>query len=878
MQRSSIFVAERSVVGPCGPGFGVAGVFGVRVCGTAVAELESLRCERSWALVEELTVQNRWLREEGEELSDLLHPAIGRCADGGAKPLLVALRRAVFQGRMPTARVWSGDRSDTARAALPGQLAKRIDQWARERARAEALEARLPQMLADDVAARTEALRRTAARDAFRLGLVLGSPDLTEAVGGWLDDPQALVPRPRSVWQLAKYLARATAKPSPYASFTFSGLGGWSESDREPEEIRWHGVIELARPATLALWHGLADRTELRDRVRLRVNPSTRPGDGRGRLWFLGAADGEPVCGLPESKALRAVLDFVRTAPEPTIGALRAHLACDAADDAANERVGALVERLISVGLLETCRPFHDQSADPLGDLARWTGVQGATDWQRRLLELREALTGYPALDAAAHRAERLRRVRRLVGALLTELGRPADPAAASRQLILENAVLPQPQVVTLDPNAWQPVFDDLEQLRGFLSILDGSLPAKLTVAAFFRDRFGPHARIPVLELYRAYLAAGAPAAAPEAGEEVRELERLRRTAVAALYDRADHTQVDGSAGIASLDPQVLAEIAACWPGYVRPPESVCCYGQELPGADGPRLMLNLVRTGYGWSITRTEHLMDTAGMNVPHRLAAASASGVLPAECRVAFRSQLNQRTAAVPYAIDYPGGEGSDGEPLALPALSVSYDSSVGRLLLCDPSGQQVRPLALGMLVEHALPPALRFLIQVFGEPQTALQPGRQLYHAGWYGTGEGPRRRSRLQCGRIVLTRAGWRVPACDVPLPAKGEPKARYLLRLACWRDERGIPPRCFVRSAPNRVGNEQDALRKPVYLDFANWFLVQGLAHSLARLGSPDRPIVFEEVLPQLSDAPHYGRDSGQRVTEYVFELSAVRPT
>lgn len=75
----------------------------------------------------------------------------------------------------------------------------------------------------------------------------------------------------------------------------------------------------------------------------------------------------------------------------------------------------------------------------------------------------------------------------------------------------------------------------------------------------------------------------------------MRELAGLRRAAVEALYRGAEDTQ-----GIVTVDPATLTKIAASWPPHVRPPGSICCYAQQLPGLDGPRLVLNNVCTGYG--------------------------------------------------------------------------------------------------------------------------------------------------------------------------------------------------------------------------------------------------------------------------------------
>ncbi len=173
---------------------------------------------------------------------------------------------------------------------------------------------------------------------------------------------------------------------------------------------------------------------------------------------------------------------------------------------------------------------------------------------------------------------------------------------------------------------------------------------------------------------------------------------------------------------------------------------------------------------------------------------------------------------------------------------------------------------------------PPALYFLIRVFGEPQTALAPHRQLSDAGWRDVAGGLRRRPRLEMGRLVLLRAAWSLPLGQLPLRAKGESDAAFLLRVARWRDQHGIPRQCFVRviapptrTRPNRARTKA---RKPLYLDVTNWFLLTAFERSLTTAESRDAVVVFEEALPDLTDAPRYG-EHGHRVTEYIVELSAA---
>jgi hypothetical protein len=850
-----------------GLGYVVAPMIGVRVAGSPVEDLQRLRFSATWGVVEEHTALTGWLRTEGQALSDRLFSVIGRCADGGIKPLLVALRRAVFQTKAPGSRVWSNG----VKGALPADLTTRIAAWVSQLDRVTVLEARLAEVLAAEKVTRTSALRHAVAASAFRFGLLLGSSTLADALGTWVDEPEAAPPRDQVLLRAAKYVSRAVAKTSPYASFTVSGLGGWAPggpASRPTGDLSWHGVAELERRVVLGIWAALAGRPECREHIRVRVNPSAT--EIGGQLCYLGAAVGEPVVGVACTETLRGVLEFVRTAPQPTWGGLRRYLESTAAA-AEPDRCADYLDELIRLGLLELCRPFPDQDPDPLGKLARWSAAL-ASGWSEALRGLRAAVDGYPELTDARVRTRRLRHIHATLAELLTELAPPpaaALPELPDKDLVRENAVLTHP-VVTCAWEYWRPVCDDLNALRGFLGVFNPHLPVQARATAFFLDRFSPGAAVGFLEFYREFHVAHPAADEPP----MRDLMSLRRAAVAALYCGAEN-----AAGIVQVDPRTLGTIAACWPPGIRAPGSICCYAQPLPGPDGPRLVVNSVCTGYGWGISRIHHLITQTGQPglTPWPRPRASDAGVLLVECRGAFATNLSLRPAAVPSTLDYPGvaNDTDAAAQISITELTVGYDLVRERLVLRGRCGAEIRPLALGMLVEHSLPPALYFLVRVFGEPQTALAPPWQLGEAGWRTIPEGLRWRPRLEMGHLVLVRAAWSLPAGQLPVRVKGESDAAFLLRVARWREQHGIPRQCFVRvRAPAGRDRSRSKARKPLYLDFTNWFVLTAFERSLAGLERSGAVVVLEEALPDLADAPRYG-EHGQRVTEYIIELSAA---
>ncbi|MGW2154532.1 lantibiotic dehydratase [Nonomuraea sp. NPDC001699] len=803
--------------------------FGVRVAGLAVNTLQELRFPRTWAAVDELTAQDAWLAAEGESLSQALYDVIGRNRQPGAKPLLVALRRAVYTGR-PVHGL------DILRTVLPDDVAHRIDLWRHRRARREALAACLPEVLATELRDRTETLRRLAADEGFRHGLLFSSLTLSAQLSKWLDDPGALPGRPALI-RLSRYLARVATKTSPYATFTLSGLGRWSAGGSAvsvPRELSGEIVAELDQAVVRRLWGALARRPELRAAVGVRVNPSLA--EHEGRLWFLGAGPHEPLTSVPPVPALEDLLAGVRDLSDPTVAAV-------------DRLAGAPepVDRLLEAGLLERRPPYTDQAADPLGDLLAWLRRSLPADTPDRSYLLATLDELHRLLHAPAGRPDVRRRaverMRELASNALEHLG-TAGPVG--KTLCLDTAVSPRHLAICSRP-AWQPVLGDLQLLRRLCAVFDPDGPIKAAAADFFLCHFGEP--VPFMRLYQAAHAFGAELRALLHGQDT-----PRRTAHAALRRQTWEALYGGPQdiqGVIVVDGTLIGKLTATWPDHLRAPDSICCYGQAVSAPDGIGLALNTVYSGYGRHTGRIRHLLGRAG------------DAIYPVlECRGAFGTNLNLRPAAA-TGIDYPFTSSDAGTLLT--DLWVSHDAASGRLVLTDESEQRLHPMHTGMSSELMLPPAWMFLIRVFGEPPIAMP----LRH--WPSTSTGPvAHRPRLQIGRVVLTRAAWRMRANAFPVPEGGEGEAAYLLRLARWLADHRIPRCFFARLTPARAGRAASKYRKPLYVDVRHHFLLLSLTRSLR---DPDDVLVLEEALPHPADAPRYGAH-GRRVTEYVFEVGA----
>jgi hypothetical protein len=125
----------------------------------------------------------------------------------------------------------------------------------------------------------------------------------------------------------------------------------------------------------------------------------------------------------------------------------------------------------------------------------------------------------------------------------------------------------------------------------------------------------------------------------------------------------------------------------------------------------------------------------------------------------------------------------------------------------------------------------------------------------------------RHPRVEVGRVVFQRARWSMPAERVPCRAKGERDVDFLLRLVAWLRQQAIPDRVFVRVWDAVFTGERIKDRKPVFIDFANPWLVADFERQLG----PDRLVIIEEALPDPYQAQGPTPEQAT-VTEFLVEL------
>jgi hypothetical protein len=867
-----------------------------RVTGLPVTTLARLRCDDTFAHVIEIIGLRDRLAADGEKLSEELYAVIGALRDSSEKPALVGLRRAVFRIRTPTEREWN----DRVAAALPDGLAGRLRMWISALGEHERLSARVPAIL--DVEARSAqgALRDIVSQPGFRRALWHASPTLFEEAAKWLAD-ETRRPQRQSLVRLAKYVARAAAKTSPFSMFTIIGTAGWSETEtsvRFAGPARVEGVLELNSELTRRLIGALCEERRLSAGLGLRANPSATVHEGI--VTFLGAPPGESILRVPATPAVLECLRILESGACRTLTELRDLLREDDSDDAS---IDSFLTSLLEMGLLERRLPVADLATDPLGELGSWLASSGGKDFAgivAMMNQVRSELRSPAPLDDPEEHGVRQRELGARITELSEQAGVPSGIPTGHKDLVYENAVFVGP-VAELSMPRWRPALEDMDVLRHAIAVADPALPLRVALGAYCAERFGPGSRVPLLALHQA-IAADLSRAERDQDMVVREVSGfLRLTSVVASPILADSRlprlrelgriqrevrrlmrSPAAADGVVHIEPDVLARMSATWPGWITVPESMTCYVQVVEGADAPRLVVNTLHGGYGRGRSRALHLIHQVDGAAPRDRTWEAADGEPTlAEFSGLFGFSPNMRLPSVPFEIDYPFtvSDRSLDRRIPLNDLEVVHDPATDLVSLVARSLKSaVKTLHLGMMADLLLPPAARLMSGAFGRGYLGLQAFTAVEPA--LPDPESVLAVARVEVGRVIVRRARWVVMAELVPTRHKGESDGAYLLRIVAWLRGHGIPTRCFVRvlAADTLAPGERkrtpeevlfDKSNKPVFVDFASWYLVMVFERMPAGPGSV---VVFEEALPAPEDA--LGTDpAGPRAMEFIVEIS-----
>ncbi|MFF7638293.1 lantibiotic dehydratase [Kitasatospora sp. NPDC008050] len=898
----------------------------LRVGGLPVEAVHALRAPESLAWAERLLAEEERLTELGARLSEPLSALVKATEDAGRRRDLLAVRRQVFNNRLPDRPAELG----ALAAELGGATGELLAEWLRARRHLARLADRGTATLATELLTTRAELRKLAEREELRLGLLLASPSLVDRLDGQPADPAApLDKRARKLERsLLSYLYRTACKTSPFSTFTAVAAGTFTQQPGTPSQQP--GVPSQQAdapfggrpdaPADLLLGPGrtshprlnvvvLARLAELiaadperrgdlplmpasgweltEDRVRY-VRRSVTAGDAAATVSFDAAHD--RLFFLRLSGVLEHLLEFFGERPLIRYGELAELLAARTGGSTADAE--RYLTALLDVGMLQLPALGTDvHAADPLRafqaalrSLDRpWAEAAAA-----RLAGPAAAIDRYPAADAPTRRAL-LGALRRDLTALQRELA-AGEPPALPQTLLYEDVAAGEP---VADTTEWREAAARLRELARILPVFDLGLARRLTLKGFFLARFGPGGSCPDLlqlvhdfheDIFNQYLQFTA--LKPEQGEDGAYLPEEN------WLGRPELTALDRARGELS---RRMAELFAKLPDgseelLLEPADLTAVAGELAPlgeefaphshfvqlarRAGEPLVVLNHSYGGLAFPFTRFTHCFDrpdAAGLpaRLRQELLAAQPEGAVFAEVTAgSATTNLNLHARLTEYEIVCPGETSTAPEAaqLRLDDLLVEHDPAADRLLLRSRRlNREVVPLYLGYLVPMVLPEVPRSLLLF--SPTSRVTP--QL----WRGVPAGPptagaTRRPRVRYGNLVLQRRSWTVAPEARPAAAAGRNEAERFLDWQRWRRRLGLPRQLFVRVHPLGGAGPRLGAVKPQYLDFASPLSLLALEGLLT--GGPAE-LVLEEMLPGEQEL-HVRSAQGRHVAEVALEI------
>jgi hypothetical protein len=204
--------------------------FMLRIGGVAYDQVVPLRCPELTAWSAEVLAAEAALDASKGAIADSLQAVVSRVDDGLRRHLL-AIRRDVFNRRLPKAR----GHLAAVTAVLDDTDAAALTDWIDRRDAYERMLRSGAVLLADELDRNRKHLRELAGNDVLRDGIVLASPSLDGFVDGYRNAGQgALSKRLRNVERtLLQYVFRTACKTSPFSTLTTVALGRYGAAGGE---------------------------------------------------------------------------------------------------------------------------------------------------------------------------------------------------------------------------------------------------------------------------------------------------------------------------------------------------------------------------------------------------------------------------------------------------------------------------------------------------------------------------------------------------------------------------------------------------------------------------------------------------------------------
>jgi hypothetical protein len=894
--------------------------FVARVAGVPRAHVDALRFERTTALMDRLFELEEWLVRAQSRLTPRLYRAAQKAPDGARRLQLIQLKRDIFNLRMSPPEI-----RDAGLSALRGRHWRLLARWVSRLAQLKRFEIEARQAFECELVTKRELLAQTLASPMCQQAILSSNCDffalLAQSQRGGGGAHRHSRRQGRIEITGMSYLARAAMRPTPLGHCTAIGWGMWSEgrvwkarfaTQTQSNQVRLNQAVLDAITARLAA------NPEIRNSLYPQLNRTAKASADAIR-WIATTPRGLNMHGVASS-VIQSYSRVRRT--EAIDHILRAIEASDRTygDHATSlsAPLRGLLDRLIDLQLIEVRLAIPDLAPDSLRALeielakipAPLAVSVGAT-----LASIHTLLNQYASADPIqrVHVCNLIRQQLDDVGKLLS-----LDLTSVGRRIVYEDVAIHFSEL-QCPRSAVDKTRSELALWHELCSRFDQTTLQKFAARQVFEEIYSQDMRVPVAEFFQVYLRhfkhwlpvllndtsgtgdnrtwrMGGFAQGPYRSREIELIEAWQGTAVQWWRNLLSTAEEE-----VAIDEAELEALLSTAPETGQPRTSMALLCQIADVGGNGTVIIDHEMPGLGQTFSRFMSLFDIRYERslfldaIDSERQKVCPPGTILADLGGVFGFNGNLRPQQTAWLVDFPGTIPCTGtsRTIKINDLFVRLDREKHRLAFeLGESRIPVWPVDLGTMTFSRQPPLYQFLAQTSpggsfpAFPLGAASP-----------TGEGVRRLPRVRLGQLIVQRARWVLGGTTV-VASQGGDGFSYFLATRRWVRRHGLPTECWVsvttqEETRNRI---RDYLHRkigrvlgastsgnaptlqegfvmesstPIYVDFANYFLVEAFRKATRRIR---RQFLIEEVLPAGDDL-FVESEGEKRVAQLCFEVA-----
>jgi Lantibiotic dehydratase, N terminus len=874
----------------------------IRHAGLSAERFETLVFPRTSSLMDRYLEQEMERNNISRSLPDGLEQVIGTVGGGALRSELLQLRRDIHNGRFklqPLApETWA-----VLNKALSAAEREQLNQYVQSCSQRMDLLIEGERAFAEELKSARAVLKSIFRKREFRKALALASPSLSYELGKYLCAPEEDLRRiRRTELSLVRYYTRGAFKVSPFSRFSRSSVVRISENARASHQPlgRLSSCVTLNRSLIATLAECVARHPDLRGHVPVCLSGAYSENGQRLVLLqrqYNGVAPTRmripreaTVC-VSLTKAMEWIRAYLGShggqAPFNHI-VLELGQSLDAPAEALS-----YVEKLIDIGFLVHKIRFGNSESAGLEVLIAFLSSIPCPVAQE-LRSCLEALGQIAARISTAASEERVCILRQLeiqVAAAFKLLN--VDSASRWNGLIAFEDCGEDSITQTALPARWKPILEDLNSfLSLYAPLLDWNLSLRMAMAHILGNDLVANP-VDFLEFVHAF--AQGPSKTPSAQDvsnyhhtpnthglsKVRQLGQLRDEICRVVAESSGEEEVDLLAlGQSHGWFQRLSDLQV---GPYEPAVmGIAVHGQATVQADGSlNLVINAIYDGAVNILLRACNTLSPGSREqlvceISTILRDTWTGGML-CEILASHDFNVNLHPRITELAVDCAEEDKVTPENFQIKDLQIKRAPDQRISLAHRESGTEIIPLATGMM-SMSFAPLTQHLLSTFSS--TRMISSRPFHPFSWSlpAQEESVRCLPRMVFGRCILRRRAWLILREALPLRAGQDTDFGYFLQVRRWQRTMGIPDEVFATIEPY-AGGESEAhegsrqswnRRKPQYIDFRNFFLVDVLAKLISEVRTR---LYIEEMLPGRTDWDHW---SLHRPTELILNFLVAR--